>query len=377
MRILKDLRRLCRLIADQPPGAGLPEDLEHLPTELTIELTGDRLSNRTRGRARQLVRRLEKQITSLRGASQVTPLGHVFCYRCETAHCEHATPPSGQDVFIGYHATGRAEWTSFTNLCLERRPSDVDRLFGDPPRLLTQSFAANELRTDQLPAFGSRSAAYEVLGQVTVGYFRERSRPTDRSTQRRALTIQFVRRVSAAGAAEGVLNVIGATAGTDPFAALRDDDAQTLADIVHQGERRLTSLLKSRNGATSPPDPIRSLLSWLSRSLEHSFKQMQRRTKHAQERARDSKRPTQKAREDAHRASPDRLFIDVDADTFVVSGPRGRTHVFTLAGRHVTSLIVPADAVRRRVAGNRWRPATSTEWSAFSRVCTTIGEPPS
>ncbi len=376
MRILKDLRRLCRLIAEQSPGAADPAAVERLETELTIELSGERLSNRTRGRARQLVRRLEKQITSLGGSSS-TPLGRVFCYRCESAECEHATPPSGHDVFVGYHATGRAEWASFTTLCLEHRPDEADALYADPPRLLTETSTAAELRVDQLPAFGARSSAYEVLGQVAVGYFYDRSRPTGRSSERRALTIQIVHRVNAKGEPEGVLNVIGACDGTDSLGALRDDDAQTLADIVRQGERRLASLLHARNGSSAPPDRIRSLLGWLARSLEHSFKQMQRRTKHAQERARDSQRPTQKAREDALRATPERLYIDVDADTFVVAGPRGRTHVFTLAGRHVTSLVVPADSVRRRVSGNRWRRATASEWSAFSEVCVAITDPPS
>jgi hypothetical protein len=49
----------------------------------------------------------------------------------------------------------------------------------------------------------------------------------------------------------------------------------------------------------------------------------------------------------------------------IVLGPRGRAHAFTPEGKHVTSLILDRDALSRRLARRRWRPATRAEIDAL------------
>jgi hypothetical protein len=109
---------------------------------------------------------------------------------------------------------------------------------------------------------------------------------------------------------------------------------------------------------------VPGILRRLADCLERGGRQGQRRTHHA-ERRREDQRPVQKALEDAREARPDALFYDLKAHTFIVTGPRGRTHAFNAQGRHVTSFQIRPGAVEFRLRTERWRSATADEVAAI------------
>jgi hypothetical protein len=109
---------------------------------------------------------------------------------------------------------------------------------------------------------------------------------------------------------------------------------------------------------------IPGILHDLRRAVERGGRQRERRTRHADERRREN-RPTQAALQDAWKASDTDLLADDARGTLIVLGPRGRAHAFTPGGKHVTSLILDREALSRRMARKRWRPATPAEIAAL------------
>jgi len=51
-----------------------------------------------------------------------------------------------------------------------------------------------------------------------------------------------------------------------------------------------------------------------------------------------------------------------------VLGPRGRAHVFSPDGRHVTSLSLGPAEAERKGGRSRWRPLTGPEAAAFRKA---------
>lgn len=372
-RILRDLRRLCAAIVEDTGAGQAAKEMERLETELTIELGGPDLKNRIRGRSRQFLRRLEQQLTEIGESARDHREGRVYCYRCASSSCEHALPPSPQDVFVGYDPTGRAAWGSFATLCVERCPEKSADLFDEQPRIVTVVVDAEDVRAQQLSVFGRSSRVYDVLGQICVGLFPGQAR-RGQSPLRYALTIQVVRSRDDAGRLTIGLNMIGLSRRPgDALHDLPDRDAQVLSDLLLEGKQRLERVNGDAAADDRAIDHAQRVLTWLARGVEHVYRQRGRRTRHAQQRATESDRPTQKALEDASRATAGRLYIDTHHDTFVILGPNGRVHVYSLAGLHVTSLNVPSEGVKKRVATHRWRPAAPAEWSAFRAVIDGLG----
>src|SRR5262249_6583697 len=97
--------------------------------------------------------------------------GHVYCYRCEAAVCDHALPPRPAAVFSGYGPTGQPQWMDLAQVLLEARHERVEELFTAPsPLALVQ--AGRDLKHRLLHPFGKASKRYDLLGQVVAGYFR-------------------------------------------------------------------------------------------------------------------------------------------------------------------------------------------------------------
>ena len=156
-RVLRDLRRLCqRLLADAGRDPD-PDELEALEARLRVELGGKSVQKRIRAGGRELIDQLRTQVLELTdGAGRDTAHG-LYCYRCGGWTCEHVLPPSPQDVFGGYDATGRPQWVSFSTICAEHRPDQVELLFRDPPAIVAVVLDSPKLKGDQLAAFGRGS----------------------------------------------------------------------------------------------------------------------------------------------------------------------------------------------------------------------------
>ena len=285
--------------------------------------------------------------------------GRVFCYRCGGADCEHAVPPRPRAVFAGFSPTGQPQWTDLAQALLEARHERVDELFSSPvPLALVQ--AGRDLKARLLAPFGRSSKTYDVLGQLVAGHF---GAPTGSLS---AITVQAVESRSPEGRTRLTLNRIGADAG----AWLDAHPAHGFA-VALQAARVKLAQIEDALAAGGAPAARRSellrkvpgILHDLRRVLERSGRQYGRRTKHAVERR--EMRPTQAALQDAWSAADTDLLADEIRGTMIVLGPRGRAHAFTPEGRHVTSLILDREALSRRLARRRWRPATRAEIDAL------------
>jgi hypothetical protein len=283
--------------------------------------------------------------------------GRVFCYRCDRADCEHSAPPRPQSVFAGFSPTGQPQWEDFAQALLEARHERVDDLFAELPAVLGLVQAGRDLKARLLHPFGKSSKTYDVLGQIVAGHF------AGPGAAPCAVTVQAIESRNPDGRTRLTLNRIGVEAAE--FFDAHPEHAFAIA--LKSARLRLAQIEEELGeGAASPSRrselmrKVPGILHDLRRVLERAGRQRQRRTKHAAERRLEN-RPTQAALRDAWSASDADLLADETRGTLIVLGPHGRAHAFTPAGRHVTSLILDREALSRRIARKRWRPATPAE----------------
>ncbi len=313
--------------------------------------------------------------------------GHVYCFFSASPDGPHSRPPHPADVFAGFSPNGRPAWISFTNLCLARGEPRVDRLFGEPPELIALVIPADTLAGELLPGFGRDSLAWRLHGQVVCGLIPRDLNPRTRSADRVALTLQIIETQQPGGRGRLRLNILGlspeaiaeAAAAADPTSS-----AEAFRRLVRATRERVDQLgrraaLAARRGETFDlADQVSALLVRLRSDVLRVFRARDHRTLHAEERHRSGERPTAQALTDALAASDGRLLHDGQKDTWVVLGPRLRVHVFSRAGRHVTSLELEPHEVARRVDLGRWRPAPRHAMELFKLQLRTVlhGEPP-
>ena len=101
---------------------------------------------------------------------------------------------------------------------------------------------------------------------------------------------------------------------------------------------------------------VRPILRKLRTDVERIFRSNKRRTSHAERRHNSGERPTGDAMNDVAHASDEHFFHDTRRNTVVVLGGRGRAHVFSAAGQHVTSLRLDPGELRRKTERQRWTP---------------------
>lgn len=120
-------------------------------------------------------------------------------------------------------------------------------------------------------------------------------------------------------------------------------------------------------------DRLLGVLNGLARRLEKDRRAAERKTHHARERHAQGDRPTDMALADLARAGDEAVLVDRRQDTLVVLGERGRTHVFSAEGKHVTSIRYPPEAIERRRQRDLWRPAAPEEVAALREKLSTGG----
>lgn len=294
--------------------------------------------------------------------------GHVYCFQCGRAACEHAAPSAPDEVFAGYTPTGKPRWRGFANLCLELGEERVDRLYAEPPDALALVMDGARLGDGLLEGFGRDSASYRVVAQIIAGLFPgdfDMERPA--APGRSALTIQIVERRGGLR-----LNVIGV--GRDELAeiaARRAGAAEALRGVLLATEQRVgaaSGQLTAARGRGAEVDTaalVGPLVARLRGDVARALRPPRHRTRHARERHADGERPIASALRDAHRAADHELLRDARRKTVIVLGPRGRAHVFTDDGRHVTSLQLRGGEVEKKVERGRWRPLPGSVSEAF------------
>lgn len=293
--------------------------------------------------------------------------GQVYCFRCETSLCTHSSPPSPGRIFGGYSPTGVPQWPELTEILIAARHPRIDAVYDPEVRVLAAIFSdAEALTYRQLAVFGRRSKTYDILAQVAFGFLRFPSPEGGRDQEKVAMTLQAVEVRCRSRRPRIVLNVLGRLPGGG-------EAVESLAGVYHM--RVLDSIVAARRllGRIAPAGkaPARAeaekILKRTARALERIGRQSERRTGHA-ERRRVDRRPTAKALEDALAAQEDRLLWDEHRRTVVVLGSRGRVHVFSPGGRHITSLVLKKEEVEGRKRRERWQALDGKRRRAFKET---------
>lgn len=368
--VIEMLERMARdMLARKPGGHLVGSKRRELELRLPLVL-GDGEAHRET-LAQSLLVSMDRLLDDTIQQQAVFRPGHAFCHRCRSAACEHSLPPSSRHVGLGYAPTGAPRWIDFAQLCLELKHPAVQRLYDQPPAFLTLIHDKAELHRGLLQAFGD--ASYELLGQVSAGFFPVRVRAGE-GRGVLALTIQAAASRTAAGARVG-LNLLGRAPDGNGLDRLweRHDDLPWRKPI-RWAQSALATLPPRRLRRAQHPATVAAvdqrvggILQGLARRLEREQRARSRRTRHAEERHRSGERPTRKAIDDARRAGAESVLVDDKSGTFVVIGDRGRTHFFTPRGRLVSSVRYSREAVERKVRLERWRAAGDEERGAFRR----------
>lgn len=376
-RVLEDLRVLARQAAERAGLArGESSPVEALVVPLVVSLDRDGAPRSTHREGARLLSDLAARVDeALRGAGAFRP-GRVHCFQCDSSECSHGVPGGPTETFAGWGATGKPEWMDFANLLIERQDSRVGRLYGDPPTVVAIGMRGKDLHGRMLGAFG-RDRSFAILGQVAAGLV-----PGDFGTgrgpeERIVLTLQVIETRFAGGGRRLRLNLLGTT--LDKVSAASEGgggrgSAERLRRLILLARERLDNLGRAAAVAERRGHPLdleaeaEPLLVHLRGEMERVFRDEGRRTRHAVERHLGGGRPTDTALGDARRAPLERLLFDEQRNTVVVLGPRGRAHVYSLDGRHVTSLSLGPAEAERKSGRSRWRPLTRAEADAFRKT---------
>ena len=374
VRVVRDLRLLARRAAVQA-GLGRTERPLEDAVLLSVPVRLDPAESPVEADAASLIREVERSVLEvIRTAFAFRP-GRVHCLQCGTSDCPHGSPSCDTMVFAGYGPSGKPRFLEFAHLLLERGDLRAGALFGDRPRVVALRMDARELHRDLLVP-PPPDCPVRLLGQVCVGPLDRQGISGVESRDRFVLSLQVVETRSVAGRSRLRLNVLGAdvevlsslagSTGRDAEERVRRlvRDLQGRLDHLGRGAARQ----RHRGGEVHLEDGVSGLLERVRGEMEQAWAVDGNRTHHARKRHIDGGRPTAQALMDAREAPQDRLRWDGERDTVVVLGPKGRTHVFTPDGRHVTSIVRAPGEDRRKANRQRWRLLTEPEVVRFRQA---------
>lgn len=363
-RVVRDLRVLTHQLGHELPG-GVAQMPAAISLALELQLSkegGDKQASA------QLIKGLQETLLQARQAQAPFPTGRVPCFRAGHADGPQSLPPTATSVFNGHAATGKPTWIEFTSLCLERRDPRVSALYRDPPAVIGLVQEADDLGEALLPEFHAQGQGYQVLGQVAVGLVPGPALGVAGDVGRVAFSLQVVS-VSGPGGDRLYLNPVG----VDERALLEaaqggSDRAEGLLKAIKSARRRLRAVkrrqITHRERNQRGPD-VAQVLHRTKVEVERALSPDRRRTQHAQDRHQSGQRPTLSAVGDATAAPLERLLEDTQRKTIVVLGPKGRAHIFSKDGRHVTSLKLEPGELERKTIRRRWRPLSEAQARQF------------
>ncbi len=372
---LEVVRALRRLVTGGERSTGAPGDPATIDLRVSVpvaERAAEHLA------ARQLEARVEAARRDLRVKEQAFTPGRVYCLRCGEAACAHSFPPTSRTVFAGYTPTGLPRWTDWAELLLERRDPDVQRVHARPPGLVVREVAADDLTERVLDIYARDEAGVRLWGQVDAGWFLV---PKRLGGGRLAVSLQVISVRGEEREWRFGLNVLGTLDGGQSLEALLEHwHVLPWAETAAWGRGVLRNVESAANAGREESESVtgevwqrraRGLSSALARRLEKTGRTALRRTEHAKQRSREA-RPVGKALADLAEARRDQVLYDVERQTFVVLGERGRAHVFSPEGRLVTSIRYTPASIERRVARGHWRRAKGREITSLREACRTL-----
>lgn len=407
------LEQALRLLAEEVRGrldrhpwghllAGGGDDLSlhlELPTSLRAGLNDGALGALTDATSESLDEALQQLLTH---RATLRP-GTVFCLRCRSAECDHAHPEDPRQVFAGFGRTGLPEFQDLGQLLLEYGDEEVDRLYRQPPELVTRVMPGKQLTQELIDAYRDAESGYRIHGQVIAGWYSVPD-PTGRPWSV-AITLQVVStRPRGSRDRRYALNVLGLGPEAEPLETLYDrlgeipwtepvrwaqgilDTLGTSRQVTSQhgtsqhstsepGRKRRGRRGRKKPGERTVERRIDGLLRAIARRLVKDRRAEKRKTRHARKRHAQGDRPTPMALPDLDRADDSELLVDVRAETYVVLGDKGRAHVFSPQGKHVTSVRYNPASITRRQERGLWRPATRDEAAALREAVRGQGGP--
>ena len=368
------IRQALQILVDE-----VREQIDRHPLGHLVAGRGERIDLRlslpTAPRDGQIARAGQDAVESIHQAVQallhhsaVFQPGRVLCLRCQTAACEHAAPTDSRQVFAGWGKTGLPRFVDFGQWLLARRDPRVDLLYRDSPPLLTVVVPEAELAGDLIPVFSQREDAYRIHAQVAAGWYQAPD-PSGPAGARRplAVSLQVISTRARGHRRRFGLNVVGIGPGGEPLQNLYDKIGEIpWGDAVRWAQGVLLGIEGQLDKAPRTPREvvdkrIDGLVQAVARRLEKGWRGKERRTHHGQQRHSEGDRPTRMALADFARATPENLLFDTRRETLVVVGDRGRAHVFSLAGKLVTSVRYNPAIIEKRRQNGLWRPAAAEE----------------
>ncbi len=374
------MRAMHRLVDELAKQRGLAGDLPLETIDVALGISTRRADRG--GAAEALVKAITARIDDALKASGGWRQGHVYCFQCDEPGCRHSVPPQPAATFAGYNGTGRPVWVGFAELCIERGDDRIHKVFADTPQVIALVQDGASLSPDVLPEFGGAGNALSVVGQVVAGLLPAAYAPGD-GHDRVALTVQVVQmpdagrrgrfRLNLLGTSwEGIAAVLATEGAHSPAEGLRS----AIAAARHRLEAQSRHLRKREKAAenTDPHAGAMAVLTDLQRDIERVFRGHKWRTRHAEHRHRSGKRPTVTAVGEARNAPDNRLLHDINRKTIVVLGRKGRAHVFSQQGKHVTSLQLGPGEINRKTTRGRWRPLDKDTARAFREAVQARGD---
>ncbi len=300
--------------------------------------------------ASMLVEQILRRVQEVREHDRALVPGSVYCYFSESADAESSRPAEPRHVFDGYTSTGRPQFTDFVTMAIERKDDGIDALLDGQDVVVTHVSLGRVLRTAQLAEFGKSSPVYKILGQVDAGLY-----PVVNGPHKAAFSFQLLRGSTLEGKPRLRVHSVSAVDLTD----LADP---SVAEILRRFQQRLDAeslrlAAKESKGTTEEEEEefVLPLLQELAKRLSGRAKRQGRRTEHAVQRADEGQRPTTKASADAAAADDEHILEDDVEGTIVILGPKGRVHVYSRDGKHVTSFMMTGGNVQKRRQEGRWR----------------------
>ncbi|CAM2011435.1 hypothetical protein [Acanthopleuribacter pedis] len=305
--------------------------------------------------------------------------GRVYCFQCDAADCDHGVPGSPSEVFAGYDPVGQPRWCDMAQFLLDLKDERVDQLYRENGQVVARQLAGHHLKNRQLSPFGKSSKRFSLIGQVILGYLSMVGHGGER--ERLAISFQAVESRTPQGLIRLHLNVVMHGEDRDELETRLEEQYGWIRRARRQAEERLAGLeqqlaqLKKKGSGVKPRQLLRQvpeILQQLRQQLQQGYRQRQRRTKHAEER-RALLRPIDKAMADVETARMEDFFFDTREETVILRGRRGRCHVFTQAGKHVTSFVIGENATHGRFRRGRWEPMDQNQCESFLTTLARLG----
>lgn len=297
---------------------------------------------------------LEKRVMD---AGLVVP-GRIWNFASESFDSPWSRPEDPRHVLVGYGLEGRPRWADLVTLAIERKHEAVEQLLSGREGAVAFAERGDAITEGVKPAFEPESIPFRLVGQLVCGLFE-----STEAGRRVALTVQVLAAPSENNGERLLCHPVSAV----DLADLPDPNIRKILSNFETQLIECAKKLEGKRASGETPDvqeEVLPLLRELARRLSQDAKNRTRKTEHARDRG-DEGRPTTMAFPEARSARDHHIYMDNEESTIVVVGKKGRIHVFSPDGRHVTSVVMPPPNVRQRVKSGRWRLASGDERNAF------------